>query len=130
MLDELRDHGRALAQSLGLPRDAGTSMAELLARQYARWPRRYHDARHLLHCVREAEALRPQVPDVDAIAFALWFHDAVYKPWRHDNERRSADQARAAALTLGLGASTARRISATGSKPRRGATFSSRCSAC
>ena len=110
--DELREHGHHLASSLGLVRDTGTQLADALLRQYERWPRRYHDARHLLACVRAAEALRGMLADANLIAFALWFHDAVYWPWRRDNEARSAEQARTSALRLGLGDAFAQRAHA------------------
>jgi len=110
--DELHEHGRMLAGSLGLARNTGTALADALLLQYGRWPRRYHDARHLLACVREAEAVRTLSPAPDAIAFALWFHDAIYWPWRRDNEMRSAAQARDAALNLGLGGVFAARVHA------------------
>ena len=110
--DELHDHGRTLALSLELARDAGTQLADAMLRQYRRWPRRYHDERHLLHCVRAAEAVRAQAESADAVAFALWFHDAVYWPWRKDNEARSASQAHAAARRLGLPAAFADQVHA------------------
>jgi predicted metal-dependent HD superfamily phosphohydrolase len=110
--DELHEHGRTLALSLRLARDAGTQLADALLLQYRRWPRRYHDERHLLHCVRAAEAVRAQADGPDAVAFALWFHDAVYWPWRRDNEARSAVQAHESALRLGLGRPFADRVHA------------------
>lgn len=112
LIDELHDHARTLAGALGLARDAGTGLADTLRRQYRRWPRRYHDERHLLACVRAADGVRAIAPDANAIAFALWFHDAVYWPWRHDNEARSADQAREAARRLGLPAAFAAQVHA------------------
>jgi predicted metal-dependent HD superfamily phosphohydrolase len=108
--DALRDHGRALALRLGAARDVGTALADGLARQYDRWPRRYHDSRHLLACVRACEDVRALLPAGDAVAFALWFHDAVYIPWRSDNESRSASQAVEAARRWGLDAAFAARV--------------------
>ena len=110
LLDELHEHGRTLASSLGIARDTGTQLADALVLQYRRWPRRYHDTRHLLACVRAAEKLRTSLPEADAVVFALWFHDAVYWPWRRDNELRSAVQAHDAALRLGLGPTFADRV--------------------
>jgi predicted metal-dependent HD superfamily phosphohydrolase len=101
--DELRERGQALASSLGVARDTGRILADAMLLQYGRWPRRYHDARHLLACVRAADDVRALTDDGNLIAFALWFHDAVYWPWRHDNEARSAVQARDSAIRLGLG---------------------------
>lgn len=112
LVDELHDHARTLTGALGLARDTGTGLADALGRQYRRWPRRYHDERHLLACVRAAENVRALAPDPNAVAFALWFHDAVYWPWRRDNEARSADQAREAAHRLGLPAEFGERVHA------------------
>jgi predicted metal-dependent HD superfamily phosphohydrolase len=110
--DELRDHGKMLAMSLGIALDTGVAFADMLARQYGRWPRRYHDARHLLACVRAADSVRSLTSDANAITFALWFHDAVYWPWRRDNEARSAVQARDSAMRVGLGEAFAQRVHA------------------
>ena len=95
---------------LGVAREVGTALADALARQYDRWPRRYHDARHLLACVRACEEVRALVPAPEAVAFALWFHDAVYRPWRSDNEARSAEQAALAARRWGQDEAFATRV--------------------
>jgi len=109
--DALRDHGHALARDLGIAHETGAALADALRVQYDRWPRRYHDARHLLACVRACAEVRASLPAPREIAFALWFHDAVYRPWRRDNEARSALQARRAALHLALGEAFAERVS-------------------
>jgi len=110
--DSLRDHGEALASELGLARATGADLADALRRQYDRWPRRYHDARHLLACVRACAEVRALLPAPGEVAFALWFHDAVYLPWRRDNEARSALQARSAAQRLALGDAFGARVHA------------------
>jgi predicted metal-dependent HD superfamily phosphohydrolase len=46
------------------------------------------------------------------VAWALWFHDAVYWPWSRRSEQRSADWARDSALALGLPAGFAQRVHA------------------
>jgi predicted metal-dependent HD superfamily phosphohydrolase len=109
--DALRDHGHALAAQLGIARASGAALADSLRRDYERWPRRYHDARHLLACLRACAEVRERLPAPCEIAFALWFHDVVYRPWRHDNEARSALRAGRAALHLGLGEAFAERVS-------------------
>ena len=87
----------------GVP-PAMQSLGASLLRHWQRWPRRYHDGRHLLACVRAAARHREALAQPGAVAWALWFHDAVYWPWKRDNEARSADWAHDAALRCGLGA--------------------------
>ena len=68
-----------------------------LLRAYSQAHRAYHTAQHLTECLahlREAHAelLRSEesIRHVAEIALALWYHDAVYRPERSDNEARSA----------------------------------------
>lgn len=79
--------------SLGIAVDAG-ELARLDT-AYAEAQRAYHTAQHINECLQKLEwALTQQkFPDVPAIAAALWYHDAVYQPTRHDNEAVSADWA-------------------------------------
>lgn len=70
-------------------------------RLYESWSaesRRYHGIEHLVDCLRELDA-------ADAGAFvelALWYHDVVYEPMRHDSEERSAQALLADAADLGI----------------------------
>lgn len=63
---------------------------------YAEPHRRYHTRRHIEQCL----ALLDQVPDLEdserqVLAWAIWWHDAVYDPTASDNEARSAELAKA-----------------------------------
>src|SRR5687768_15734300 len=72
---------------------------ELLA-HYRGPTRHYHNDLHLLHCMLELADYRHG--EHLAIEAALWFHDAIYDPTRHDNEERSADLAVARLSALAL----------------------------
>ncbi len=52
--------------------------------------RHYHSLAHLDACLREFEAVRGLAQRPGEAEMALWFHDAVYRSWRNDNEARSA----------------------------------------
>ncbi|WKB54197.1 HD domain-containing protein [Eleftheria terrae] len=91
---ELLAEWQALCERLGLAGRASVGVGETLLAAWQRWPRRYHDASHLLACIRHWREAAAQCQDADAVALALWFHDAVYWPWSKHNERRSADWAR------------------------------------
>jgi len=110
--EPLRAQWRTLCAALALPEPPARALGERLLRAWRRWPRRYHATRHLAACVRAAQALQAEFDAPEAVAWALWFHDAIYWPWRHDNEERSADWARDSARALGLSADFGDRVHA------------------
>ncbi|MEU3872446.1 MULTISPECIES: hypothetical protein [Streptomyces] len=74
---------------------------DLLAR-WAEPQRRYHTVDHLSAVLAHLDALEPYADDIDAVRLAAWFHDAVYRPDRSENEERSAHLAERALPELGL----------------------------
>lgn len=74
---------------------------------YAEKQRAYHTARHINECLLKLDWAMSQqeFEGSAAVAAALWYHDAVYEPTRHDNEARSADWA--VRFLQGAGGSTA-----------------------
>ncbi len=98
----------SLWRRLGLSSDPREVYRSLLALHLI--PERYyHTMGHIAACLRELDGSRGQAVDADAIEAAIWFHDAVYVPGRHDNEAQSADLA---ARVLGEGGLDPQRIAA------------------
>jgi predicted metal-dependent HD superfamily phosphohydrolase len=66
--------------------------------------RRYHTVHHLLDVLNRVDELAPHTAgaDVDAVLLAVWFHDAVYRPDRSENEERSAALAERALPEAGV----------------------------
>jgi len=52
--------------------------------------RHYHTLTHLDACLRELDDARQLAVRPAEVELALWFHDAVYRSWRRDNEQQSA----------------------------------------
>lgn len=95
------DRWRADLDAAGLARDDRLG-AKLIARHDQRW-RRYHGLSHLRFLFDEIDRLSEEITDRPRLIFAAWFHDAIYIPWRKDNEARSADWAQVALARLGAG---------------------------
>lgn len=66
---------------------------EQLAIAYAQSWRHYHTQIHIEDCLNKFSKIHAIAPYPNEIELALWFHDAVYAPKRHDNEDRSAQWA-------------------------------------
>ncbi|MDT0453942.1 HD domain-containing protein [Streptomyces hesseae] len=71
----------------------------------ARWEepqRRYHTVDHLAAVLGHLDSLAPHADDIETVRLAAWFHDAVYRPDRSENEERSAHLAERALPELGV----------------------------
>lgn len=55
-------------------------IGERLLERYSEPGRHYHDARHVLSCLRALDDFPGIIRDNDAVELALWFHDAIYDP--------------------------------------------------
>lgn len=77
--------------ALGLQPPEG--LLEQLVGCYKEPHRAYHSVQHLQECVKLFEESMTLAVNPGELEMALWFHDAVYDPRGHSNERRSADWA-------------------------------------
>ncbi|MBK8475116.1 MAG: hypothetical protein IPL39_02065 [Opitutaceae bacterium] len=73
--------------------NAGAAFRQLES-LYSQPVRRYHNAAHIAACLRELDTPLVTPANVDALEFAIWFHDAIYDPKASDNEEQSAALAR------------------------------------
>jgi len=62
-------------------------------RAWSGMSRHYHTLSHLDACLRELDDARQLAVRAAEVELALWFHDAVYRSWRRDNEQQSAELA-------------------------------------
>ncbi|MFJ6662038.1 hypothetical protein ACIQNG_37680 [Streptomyces sp. NPDC091377] len=74
-------------------------------RLLTRWrepQRRYHTLAHLTAVLDHIDTLASYADDLDVVRLAAWFHDAVYRPDREENEERSARLAERALAEAGV----------------------------
>jgi predicted metal-dependent HD superfamily phosphohydrolase len=81
-----------------------------LARAYSQPHRAYHTLDHVAHCLSLLDEFSDRAEHPEALAFALWFHDAVYDLWSAKNEERSANWAAEALSGAGASPEFAERV--------------------
>jgi predicted metal-dependent HD superfamily phosphohydrolase len=64
-----------------------------LEKLYTHKSRHYHCLKHLENLLRWMQEYQPEVQDWAAMVFAIFYHDAVYKVLKSDNEEKSAELA-------------------------------------
>jgi len=84
-------------QGLGA-QGTGEPLQRTLVERWSEPHRHYHALQHLEECLLAAEDALALAQHPAEVEMALWFHDAVYDTRASDNEQRSADWARDAAL--------------------------------
>jgi predicted metal-dependent HD superfamily phosphohydrolase len=100
----LRDRWRTtlIAARAGGPGPDPLPYAENLLARWAEPQRRYHTTAHLVTVLDGIDTLAGHADDVHAVRLAAWFHDAVYRPDRTENEERSAALAERALPEAGV----------------------------
>jgi predicted metal-dependent HD superfamily phosphohydrolase len=82
---------RELLQNISLNLAADSALLyHDLAAAYQQPQRHYHSLQHIEECLQLFQRYKHLAQQPVAVEFALWFHDAVYQPQRHDNEQQSA----------------------------------------
>ncbi|MEU7168463.1 hypothetical protein AB0A70_28105 [Streptomyces morookaense] len=111
MSGELRDQWiRTVNRVRGEPGpDPGPYADDLLAR-WSEPQRRYHTVTHLAAVLDHLDDLASYADDIDIVRLAAWFHDAVYRPDRSENEERSAHLAERALPELGIGSAVTEEV--------------------
>ena len=97
---------------LGAAGPANGGLFNQLVAAYSERHRHYHTLQHLRECLAQFEAASMLAKQPCEVEAALWFHDAIYEPQRHDNEARSADWASASLRAAGVDTVRAERIAA------------------
>lgn len=74
---------------------SNTEMYDVLRAAYSEKHRAYHTLDHIKACFRHLEPVSHMTDSPHEIELALWFHDAIYKPFSSTNEDDSAALAKA-----------------------------------
>ncbi|TPW08954.1 MAG: hypothetical protein FD124_45 [Alphaproteobacteria bacterium] len=77
-------------------------LGDRLIAAYSEAHRRYHGLAHVRFLLNEIDRRASSLGNARLVAFAAWFHDAIYDPSAKDNEDRSAGWARRDLAVMGL----------------------------
>jgi len=72
-------------------RDDSASIHQRLINSYCEPQRHYHTLTHIEHCLGMFDQCKSLVSNPDALEIAVWFHDVIFEPGRHDNEALSKE---------------------------------------
>lgn len=92
----------------GLPR---TGSFETIVSRYTEARRHYHTMTHMAECFEAFDKLSHHCDHPMEVEIAIWFHDAIHEPVRHDNELRSSELAFTSLTKSGIELLCASRIS-------------------
>ncbi len=96
------DRWNKLTASLGLPLSNECFNALVLA--YSENHRHYHNVKHIEAMLKHFDKVRDLSGYPDELELAIWFHDAIYKPFSSSNEYDSAVWAKNFLITDGYNA--------------------------
>ncbi|MDH3636323.1 MAG: hypothetical protein OES20_16615 [Gammaproteobacteria bacterium] len=70
--------------------DDSATIHQQLVKGYGEPQRHYHTLDHIAHCLTQFDQCKSLARNPDALEIAVWFHDVIFEPGRHDNEAHSA----------------------------------------
>ncbi len=81
---------QGLAANLGLGRAKSQEVGDYQLAEYSGNDRHYHGVGHIVSMLEGFDALKATFDNPLAAELAIFFHDVIYDPSRHDNEEQSA----------------------------------------
>lgn len=71
-----------------------------LESEYTHKNRHYHNLDHIRNMLSQFQQHRDNLRSPEAVQFAIWYHDIIYKATRSDNEEKSAEVAQKRLMQL------------------------------
>jgi predicted metal-dependent HD superfamily phosphohydrolase len=108
-LAAFNDHWQAYWVDLNA-KGSGQALMQSVWEAYGEKQRHYHTVQHLEECLSLFEQYQYLAKSPAEIAMAIWFHDAVYDVYAHDNEEQSARWAKTSLIEHGVDISSVHRV--------------------
>lgn len=75
------------------PSGSGINFRDSLIERYSEAHRTYHTTQHINECLNLFKEHQSLAEHPEEVFFAIFYHDAIYEPSAHNNEKSSADLA-------------------------------------
>src|SRR5262245_20058996 len=82
-----------LCSRLECPEAESEQRFAVLEASYSESHRHYHTTGHIQECLALFSGVAGVAEHPNEVEYAIWLHDAIYRPRRSDNEERSAELA-------------------------------------
>jgi predicted metal-dependent HD superfamily phosphohydrolase len=102
MIDKLKNQWHQLAVNYTNDSNLIDSLWNEIEKQYTLKIRHYHNFSHISSMLHQAENFKSSIVNYDAFLLSIWYHDAIYKPTKKDNEEKSAILAQKRLKTLNI----------------------------
>jgi len=109
-IDYLKTNWTELVQRYSEDSTLAENLFADLVKRYSQPNRHYHNLTHIHAMLVKVDEHAVRLADADALRFAVWFHDVIYKPIRKDNEEKSAAFAERMLPLLNFPADRIRRV--------------------
>ncbi len=73
-----------------------------IEQKYSQRNRHYHNLDHISALLNELTLVKPLIQNWEAVLFAIYYHDLIYKSTRKDNEEKSAEIAENRMRAIGV----------------------------
>lgn len=99
---ELQRHWHLATGMVNSQEELKAKYFEQLVNRHASFRRKYHNLNHIYALLEYIQQYENQLTDPNLIRLAVWYHDAIYRPLKKDNEARSASLADKQLSDLGI----------------------------
>ncbi len=94
MMDTLQQEWQSLCADFIKEEAMTEKLWTELSLHYGASSRHYHNFHHIQDLLTQAKRFAASIEDRPVLLFSIWYHDIIYRPWRQDNELKSAELAR------------------------------------
>ena len=100
MIEKLAQQFHDLVYQFSNDENLTQTLWKTIHKKYTQKSRAYHNLTHLNNMFTELKSFEKEVEDLSLLKFSIWYHDLIYNSASKQNEKKSAEQAKAVLTQL------------------------------